>query len=103
MLVEGSTQDGEKVSETIEKINLKRPLLARLKYDHRLQGRQVPLRIPVQHEERNEPVQNDESYYQPVFMERHHSGHQGNYLLDSTDSLLTERVDTLNLDEYTDS
>lgn len=107
MLVEGSTQDGEKFSELIEKINLKRPLLSKLKYDHRLQGRQIPLRIPVQHEERNEAVENDdESYYQTVPYDRNHSSDEPtmrNYLLDSTDSSsLSQAVGGIRLQDPTE-
>lgn len=69
MTVDGSRQDIEQVIEDIKGINLRRPLLAKLNFDNKMKGRQVPLRIPVQNEECS-AVEHDESYYQPVVVEQ---------------------------------
>lgn len=97
VLVDGSTQDGEKFSETFDSINLKRPLLAKLNYERRLQGRQVPLRVPVQHEEQNEAVENDdESFYTPVNMDSTTRPTYHNSMSSSTiDSVLPQALERL--------
>lgn len=67
--VDGSRQDGDRVTHDITNINLKRPLLAKVNFDNKLKGWQIPLREPVQHEE-DGATEHDESCFQEVRVEQ---------------------------------